>query len=80
MQGFEMKTLEDVVATADVFVTCTGNYGIITADHMSRMKDKAIVGNIGHFDDEIDIAGLAKLPGITRVNIKRRYDEWYATT
>jgi len=47
---------------------------------MSRMKDKAIVGNIGHFDDEIDIAGLAKLPGITRVNIKRRYDEWYATT
>ena len=60
--------------------TATSNYGIITADHMSRMKDKAIVGNIGHFDDEIDIAGLAKLPGITRVNIKRRYDEWYATT
>ena len=72
MQGCEMKTLEDVVATADVFVTCTGNYGIMTADHMSRMKDKAIVGNIGRFDDEIDIAGLARLPGITRVNIKPR--------
>jgi adenosylhomocysteinase len=76
MQGYEVKTLEDVVATADVFVTATGNYGIITAEHMARMKDKAIVGNIGHFDNEIDMAGLTKRPGITRINIKPQYDEW----
>jgi adenosylhomocysteinase len=76
MQGYEVKTLEDVVATADIFVTATGNYGIITADHMTRMKDKAIVGNIGHFDNEIDMAGLARLPGVRRVNIKPQYDEW----
>ena len=76
MQGYEVKTLDDVVATADIFVTCTGNYGIITADHMARMKDKAIVGNIGHFDNEIDMAGLAKLKGVERINIKPQYDEW----
>ncbi|HSP98712.1 MAG TPA: adenosylhomocysteinase, partial [Candidatus Dormibacteraeota bacterium] len=76
MQGYEVKTLDDVVATADIFVTATGNYGIITADHMARMKDKAIVGNIGHFDNEIDMAGLAKRAGVERVNIKPQYDEW----
>ncbi len=76
MQGYEVKTLEDVLATADLFVTATGNYGILTADHMARMKDKAIVGNIGHFDNEIDMAGLAKRPGVTRINIKPQYDEW----
>jgi adenosylhomocysteinase len=76
MQGYEVKTLEDVVETADVFVTATGNYGIITAEHMARMKDKAIVGNIGHFDNEIDMAGLAKLKGVKKVNIKPQYDEW----
>ena len=76
MQGYEVKTLEDVLATADVFITATGNYGIITAEHMARMKDKAIVGNIGHFDNEIDMAGLAKRPGIERINIKPQYDEW----
>jgi adenosylhomocysteinase len=76
MQGYEVKTLEDVVASADVFVTATGNYAIITAEHMARMKDKAIVGNIGHFDNEIDMAGLAKVKGIRRVNIKPQYDEW----
>ncbi|MEO8604874.1 MAG: adenosylhomocysteinase, partial [bacterium] len=76
MQGYEVKTLDDVVATADLFVTCTGNYGIITAADMSRMKDKAIVGNIGHFDNEIDMAGLTKLKGIERINIKPQYDEW----
>src|SRR5690606_15106625 len=59
-----------------IFITATGNFGIITADHMARMKDKAIVGNIGHFDNEIDMAGLAKVPGIQRVNIKPQYDEW----
>jgi adenosylhomocysteinase len=76
MQGFEVKTLEDVLTTADIFITATGNFNIITAQHMSQMKDKAIVGNIGHFDNEIDMAGLAKVKGIKRVNIKPQYDEW----
>ena len=76
MQGYEVATVEDYIGTADVFVTSTGNFGIITADHMSRMKDKAIVGNIGHFDNEIDMAGLAKIPGIKKINIKPQYDEW----
>jgi adenosylhomocysteinase len=69
MEGFEVKTLEDVVESADIFITATGNFNIITADHMARMKDKAIVGNIGHFDNEIDMAGLKKLAGIRRINI-----------
>src|SRR5215471_7928313 len=76
MQGYEVATLEDYVEKADVFVTATGNYGIITAAHMGRMKDKAIVGNIGHFDNEIDMAGLAKVKGIERIRIKPQYDEW----
>jgi adenosylhomocysteinase len=76
MEGFEVKTVEDVIETADVFITATGNFNIITAAHMARMKDKAIVGNIGHFDNEIDMAGLKKVPGIKRVNIKPQYDEW----
>jgi adenosylhomocysteinase len=76
MEGFEVKTLESVVSTADIFVTATGNKDIITADHMSRMKHNAIVANIGHFDNEIDMAGLKKTPGIRRVNIKPQYDEW----
>jgi adenosylhomocysteinase len=76
MEGFQVATLEDVVETADIFVTATGNKDVITADHMARMKDKAIVGNIGHFDNEIDMAGLKKLKGIERVNIKPQYDEW----
>jgi adenosylhomocysteinase len=68
--------LEDVVETADIFVTATGNRDIITADHMGRMKHQAIVGNIGHFDNEIDIAGLQRVPGVERVNIKPQVDEW----
>ena len=76
MEGFEVKTLEDVVDTADIFITTTGNFGIIRVEHMRRMKDKAIVGNIGHFDNEIDMAGLKKEPGITRINVKPQYDEW----
>src|SRR5437868_5249911 len=76
MEGFEVKTIDDVVSTADIFVTATGNLNIITVDHMKRMKDKAIVGNIGHFDNEIDMAGLKKIPGIQRINIKPQYDEW----
>jgi adenosylhomocysteinase len=76
MEGYQVATLEDVVQTADIFITATGNKNILTAEHMSRMKDKAIVGNIGHFDNEIDMAGLKKVPGIRRVNIKPQYDEW----
>ena len=76
MEGYEVKTLEDVVETADIFITATGNFNIITVEHMAQMKDKAIVGNIGHFDNEIDMAGLKKLKGIERINIKPQYDEW----
>jgi adenosylhomocysteinase len=76
MEGYEVATLEDVVSTADIFVTSTGNFDVITADHMSRMKDKAIVGNIGHFDNEIDMAGMKKIAGIEKINIKPQYDEW----
>ncbi|HEY8852445.1 MAG TPA: adenosylhomocysteinase [Gemmatimonadaceae bacterium] len=76
MEGYQVTTLEDVVKTADIFVTATGNMNIITAQHMAQMKDKAIVGNIGHFDNEIDMAGLKKLRGIKRVQIKPQYDEY----
>jgi adenosylhomocysteinase len=76
MEGFDVKTVEDVVETADLFVTTTGNRDIITAAHMSRMKHQAIVGNIGHFDNEIDMAGLMATPGIERVNIKPQVDKW----
>ena len=76
MEGYEVNTLENVVSTADIFITTTGNFNIITADDMAKMKDKAIVGNIGHFDNEIDMAGLKKIPGIQNINIKPQYDEW----
>ncbi len=76
MEGYQVVRLEDVVATADLFVTATGNVDIITAEHMVRMKDCAIVGNIGHFDNEIDMAGLKKVPGVKRVNVKPQYDAW----
>ncbi len=76
MEGFEVRRIEGVVSKADIFITATGNRDIITAEHMSRMKDKAIVGNIGHFDNEIDMAGLKKVAGIRKVNIKPQYDEW----
>jgi adenosylhomocysteinase len=76
MEGFQVTTMEDVVETADVFITTTGNRDIITAEHMSRMKDKAIIGNIGHFDNEIDMAGLKKIKGMERINIKPQYDEF----
>ena len=75
MEGYQVTTLEDVVETADIFITATGNRNIITVDHMARMKDKAIVGNIGHFDNEIDMAGL-KRKGIRRITIKPQYDEY----
>ncbi|MGD1051031.1 MAG: adenosylhomocysteinase [Solirubrobacteraceae bacterium] len=76
MQGYSVLRLEDVIETADVFITATGNRDIITAADMARMKHQAIVGNIGHFDNEIDIAGLAGFPGIERINIKPQVDEW----
>jgi adenosylhomocysteinase len=76
MEGYQVVTLEDVVETADIFITATGNYNIITAADMERMKHQAIVGNIGHFDNEIDMAGLANVAGIERVNIKPQVDKW----
>ncbi|HEY3501278.1 MAG TPA: adenosylhomocysteinase [Actinocatenispora sp.] len=76
MDGYQVARLDDVVGQADIFVTSTGNFHVITAEHMSKMKHQAIVGNIGHFDNEIDMAGLAKLPGITRTNIKPQVDVW----
>ena len=76
MEGYQVATLEDVIETADIFITATGNHNIITVDHMARMKDKAIVGNIGHFDNEIDMAGLKKYAGVERINIKPQYDEF----
>ena len=76
MEGFTVRRIEDVLGEADIFVTTTGNKDIITAEHMAGMKDKAIVGNIGHFDNEIDMAGLEKTPGVRRENIKPQYDEW----
>ena len=76
MDGYQVTTIEDVIDQVDIFVTTTGNKDIITADHMTKMKHQAIVGNIGHFDNEIDMAGLAALPGVKRVNVKPQVDEW----
>jgi adenosylhomocysteinase len=82
MEGYQVSTIEDVVASADLFVTATGNFNVITAEHMSQMKHSAIVGNIGHFDNEIDMAALAKVPGIQKINVKNpqehgnQVDQW----
>jgi len=76
MEGFQVVRLEDVLETADIFITTTGNKDIITAEHMGRMKHQAIVGNIGHFDNEIDMAGLAKMSDVQQVNIKPQVDEY----
>jgi len=76
MDGYQVATIDDVIGQVDIFVTATGNKDIITAGHMARMKHQAIVGNIGHFDNEIDMAGLAALPGIKRINVKPQVDEW----
>ena len=76
MQGYQVDTLENNLDKADIFITTTGNRDIITVEQMSRMKHQAIVGNIGHFDNEIDIAGLMELSGIERNNIKPQVDEW----
>jgi len=76
MEGFQVTTLEDILPVADIIITTTGNFNIITAAHMAAMKHQAIVGNIGHFDNEIDMAGLMKTPGIERINIKPQVDKW----
>ncbi|MFO7869554.1 MAG: adenosylhomocysteinase, partial [Bacteroidales bacterium] len=76
MEGFQVLQLEDTLGYADIFVTTTGNKDIITAEHMKNMKNMAIVGNIGHFDNEIQMAELSKIPGIIKTNIKPQYDKW----
>jgi len=76
MDGLEVVRLDDVVDKADIFITTTGNKDIIMAEHMAKMKHNAIVGNIGHFDNEIDMAGLAKIPGIQKIEIKPQVHEW----
>ena len=76
MEGYEVTTMEEAVKQADIFVTCTGNYHVITGAHMSAMKDEAIVCNIGHFDSEIEMSWLEKTPGCTKVNIKPQVDKW----
>ena len=76
MDGYQVALLDDVIGTADIFITATGCFDVITAEQMSKMKHQAIVGNIGHFDNEIDMAGLASIPGIVRKTIKPQVDEW----
>ncbi|MFM1966551.1 MAG: hypothetical protein RL134_2276, partial [Actinomycetota bacterium] len=76
MDGYQVATIDDVVDSADIFITATGCKDVITAEHMARMKHQAIVGNIGHFDNEIDMAGLARTPGVARRTIKPQVDEW----
>ena len=76
MEGYQVLTLEDALPYADIFITATGNHNVISATNMAKMKDKTIVANIGHFDNEIDMAGLKKWPGIKKTNIKPQYDMW----
>ena len=76
MDGFQVTTLEDVLDTGDIFITTTGNFNVIMADQITRMKHQAIVGNVGHFDNEIDMAGLAKVPGVRKKEIKPQVHEW----
>ena len=76
LEGYQVTTLDDVIETADIVITATGNKNIMTVQLMARMKDKAIIGNIGHFDNEIDMAGLKRAEGARRIEIKPQYDEW----
>ncbi|MCK5083893.1 MAG: adenosylhomocysteinase, partial [Candidatus Omnitrophica bacterium] len=76
MEGYEVKTLDEALSEGNIYVTTTGNCDVITADQLSKMKDKAIVCNIGHFDNEIQVAQLEKLPGVTKVNVKPQVDEY----
>ncbi|MDR0849076.1 MAG: adenosylhomocysteinase [Propionibacteriaceae bacterium] len=77
MDGYEVRTLEEALGVADFIITATGDTRVVTADQMSRTKDQAVIGNIGHFDDEIDMAGLSRLPGVTKQNIKPQVDQWF---
>src|SRR5699024_3854689 len=72
MDGFQVARLESVLDQGDFFITTTGNFQVITTEHLAGMKDKAVVGNVGHFDNEIDVAGLARVPGVTRTEINPR--------
>jgi len=76
MDGFDVQRLEDVLSKADIIITTTGNKDVVMVEHMARMKHQAILGNVGHFDNELDMAGLARYPGIHRINIKPQVDEW----
>ena len=76
MEGFQVATLEDTLGQADIYVTCTGNCDVITLEHMQRMKDQAIVCNIGHFDNEIQMARLNAAPGVKKINIKPQVDKY----
>ncbi|MDR0489468.1 MAG: adenosylhomocysteinase [Propionibacteriaceae bacterium] len=76
MDGYEVRTLDEVIGKADFVITATGNTRVVTADQMSKMKDQAVLGNIGHFDDEIDMAGLGRWPGVTRITVKPQVDLW----
>ena len=76
MEGYEVVTLDEQIAEADIIITATGNRDIVTVDHMAKMKHNAVLGNIGHFDNEIDMAGLAAYPGIERINVKPQVDQW----
>jgi adenosylhomocysteinase len=76
MDGYQVTTLEEILPVADIIITATGNQDVVTVDHMRRMKHQAIVGNIGHFDNEIDMAGLQDYPGVARTNVKPQVDLW----
>src|SRR5688500_5731625 len=76
MDGYQVATLEEVLPVADIVITATGNKDVVTVDQMRRMKHQAIVGNIGHFDNEIDMAGLEGFPGVARKNVKPQVDVW----
>jgi adenosylhomocysteinase len=76
MDGYQVTTLEDVLDSADIVITATGNKSVVTAEQMSRMKHQAILGNIGHFDNELDMAGLESYPGVERTNVKPQVDKW----
>ena len=76
MEGYEVKRIEDVLDQVDIYVSCTGNFNIITAEHMGRMKHQAIVANIGHFDNEIDMAGLARMSDVRNIEVKPQVNEF----
>src|SRR5690606_28567984 len=76
MDGFQVARLEDVVGQADFVITATGNTRIVRVEHLLRLKNKAVVGNIGHFDDEVDVAGLAQVPGVEQIEVKPQVHEW----